>query len=146
MTMNRFMVDNNALTALGQNRRASSAFKEWCRIPADVLREAERAPDFAVLAGLAFEVTPPVLAHVRTIMADVPAGSTDLVDLYGNKGTADPVLVASALTAMDQEALTLLPDHWSVVTLDKAVLTTASACGVATTSPAELARLIDDSS
>lgn len=145
MSAHRFMVDNNALTFLGERRRRSAMFRRRCRIPEDVLREAEGAPDHAALLSLAFAVTPSVLAHVRTVMATVPLGSTELVDLYGYKGTADPVLVASALAALDQEALTLLPDRWSIVTLDQAVLTTAAAFGVHTTTPAELARLIDAS-
>ena len=76
-------------------------------------------------------------------MATVPVGSTDLVDLYGYKGTADPVLIASTLAVLDTEASTLLPDSWSIVTRDKAVLSTASEFGIDTTTPEELARLID---
>ncbi|MCW2838766.1 MAG: hypothetical protein JWR55_249 [Aeromicrobium sp.] len=145
MSTQRFMVDNNALTFLGERRRRSVTFRERCRIPEDVLREAEGAPDHASLLSLAFAVTPSVLRYVRRVMATIPLGNTELIDLYGYKGTADPVLVASALAALDQEALTLLPDRWSIVTLDKAVLATAAAFGVHTTTPTELAHLIDAS-
>lgn len=143
MNSTRYMVDNNALMALGESRRASAFFREHCSIPEDVLHEARYASDHASLLGLKFEVTPAVIAYVRKVMASVEVGSTDLVDLYGFKGTADPVLIGSTLAALDDESNGLFPDKWVVVTRDGAVLAIAKRYGLATMLPEELRDEID---
>lgn len=144
MTTNRFMVDNNALMALGEHRRASRFFQEHCLIPEDVLYEARYLPDHALLSNLCVGVTPAIIGHVREVMASMKIGNTDLVDLYGNKGTADPVLIGSVTAAVEDEAGTLFPDDWYLVTSDKAVVVTAKAFRVRTKPPHELAQLIDE--
>ena len=78
-------------------------------------------------------------------MATVDVGDITLVDLYGNKGAADPGLVATVLAAADAQDGYLLPDSWTIVTADKAVLDLSARNGVTTMSPAELAALIDAS-
>lgn len=143
MNVTRYMVDNNALMALGETRRSSDFFRGHCAIPEDVLHEARYAPDHAALLSLGFEVTPAAIVYVREVMASVEPGSTDLVDLYGFKGTADPVLIASTLAALDLEFDSLFPDEWVVVTGDKAVLATADKYGLATLLPHEFRDLID---
>lgn len=137
------MVDNNALMALGEERRSADFFREYCTIPEDVVHEARYSPDHATLVTLQLPVSPAVISHVRDIMASVPLGSTDFVDLYGFKGAADPVLVASTLAAIDRESDSLFPDEWVVVTGDRAVLATASRYGLASLLPQELRELID---
>ena len=144
MNSTRYMVDNNALMALGEVRHSTAFFREHCSIPDDVLHEARYAPDHARLLGLGFEVTPAVLSYVREVMASVEVGSTDLVDLYGFKGIADPVLIASTLAAVDGESESLFPDEWVIVTRDNAVLATAKKYGLTTLLPDELRDLIDD--
>jgi hypothetical protein len=83
------------------------------------------------------------LEFVRKIMATVPVGDTSLIDLYGNRGAADPGLIALALEAHDREQATLFPDTWIIVTNDKAVLGAAQDFGIETMAPSTLARLID---
>ena len=54
------------------------------------------------------------------------------MDLYANKGSADPVLVATALDMADEEAQTLMPRPIVLVTEDKAVALTCQKLGVTT--------------
>ena len=143
MNSTRYMLDNNALMALGEARRSSQFFREHCAIPEDVLHEARFAPDHATMLSLGFGITPAVIVYVREIMTSVAVGNTDLVDLYGFKGTADPVLIASTLAALDIESASLFPDTWIVVTRDNAVIATAEQYGLATLVPSELQILID---
>ena len=141
---NRYLVDNNALIALGRERVASAFFRAHCQVTTDILREAEEHPHLAKLRANAYPLTPAVLAQVRTVMSQLTIGDTSLVDLYGNKGTADPGLVASALDAMAANEGALFHDEWAVVTNDRGVEDAAARHGVATIKPAKLARLIDE--
>jgi hypothetical protein len=75
-------------------------------------------------------------------MATVPVGDTSLLDLYANKGAAEPLLVATALVLNKQEPLSLLGDEWIIVTSDGAV-TSKAKDPVQTATPEELAALID---
>ena len=143
--MNRtfYLVDNNALIAVTSRRVNTEFFAHHCRITADVLYEASGHPDQGRLAALAQATTSDVLEQVRVVMADVEVGHTDLVDLYGNKGAADPGLVATvAARAAAQDGL-LFPDEWVIVTLDHAVQDAAKRQHVATMPPSDLAELID---
>ena len=144
MNQTKYLVDNNALLHLGRTRRATRFFREHCRISDDVLHEARFLPDLEALKTLRYEVTPSVLRHVHAIMESVPPGDTALVDLYQNTGSADPVIIASALDAIDREDGVLLPDDWVVVTRDKAVLEKALEFGIDSMTPPELASLIAD--
>lgn len=143
--MNRtyYLIDNNALIQLTRRRLETKFFTDHCRITADVLHEASEHPDQRRLAGLAEPTTPIVLMQLRLVMAGVEVGDTDLVDLYGNKGAADPGLVATALAQAVVQDGYLLPDTWIIVTLDKAVLRAARRHQVPTMAPGDLAELID---
>lgn len=143
MNETKYLVDNNALIALGRARRASEFFRAHCHLPSDVMYEAQGFPDLTMLKALTYEVTPKVLEHVRAVMKTIRPGDTCLVDLYKNKGAADPVLIACALDAAEQEDGCLFPDRWVVVTYDKAVIESARGFGIETTSPACLAEHID---
>ncbi|CEI31833.1 Hypothetical protein PFR_JS21-2_678 [Propionibacterium freudenreichii] len=57
-------------------------------------------------------------------------GDTTLVDLYANKGAADPVMIAAALEEQAHENATLFPSAWVIVTDDKAVASTARRVGL----------------
>jgi hypothetical protein len=70
-------------------------------------------------------------------MATVPVGNTELVDLYANKGSADPLLIACALDAIRQDADLLVAPIWVVVSNDKAVRATAEQLGVDTRTRAQ---------
>ena len=129
-----YLVDNNALSALGQRRRSTEYFRAHCRITDEVLYEAREFPDIAELEALRYEVGPEVtrrvLVQLVKVMKSVPTSDTDLVDLYANKGNADPIIVACALDAMFQEECTLMPATWTIVSDDGAVRTKASEFGV----------------
>lgn len=140
----RYLVDNNALIALKRDRVASAFFRARCQVTTDVLREADEHPHFATLKLDAYAHTPAVLEQVRTVMAGVAIGDLSLIDLYGNKGSADPGLVACALDAIAADEGALFGDDWIIVTNDSGVEHAAVQHGVATIKPAELAALIDE--
>ena len=54
------------------------------------------------------------------MMQTLEAGDTQPIDLYGNKGAADPGLIAAILEAADDDANKLLSDSWILVTNDQA--------------------------
>lgn len=103
-----------------------------CRLPSEVLHEARFLPDVDSLRALEYETTGAVLRQLQTIMASLPPGDFDLVDLYANLGNADPLLVACALDAMEEAESGLFGLDWTVVTNDHAVLSTAKEFGVTT--------------
>ncbi len=140
----RYLVDNNALIALKHGRVTSAFFLAHCQVTTDVLREADEHPHFERLKAGAYALTPAVLEQVRTVMTGMAVGDTALIDLYGNKGTADPSLVASALHAIAVDQGALFGDDWTIVTNDGGVEDAAARHGVATIKPAELAALIDE--
>lgn len=115
-----YLLDNNALTKLSSDQRASTFFLEQCRVPDEVLYEAgpARAAGFEAIR---YPTTPTVLRAVQKVMETVPAGDTKFVDLYRNKGNADPFLVACALVEEELAATMLVRPHWVVVTDDNAV-------------------------
>lgn len=95
------LVDNNALIVLKRERVSSDFFRAaHCQVTTDVLREAAEHPYFAQLKAGAYSLTTAVLEQIRTVMAVVAVGDTRLIDLYGNKGSADPGLVACALDSI----------------------------------------------
>ena len=145
--MNRtlYLVDNNALVALRRERIRSAFFRSYCRVTDDVLREAREHPDQPFLSQNRYEITPNVLEQIRRVMQTVEVGDTSLVDLYGNKGAADPGLIASALDAIALDAERLFADTWVLVTNDRAVEAKAAGLDITTLRPADLAALIDAS-
>ena len=82
-----------------------------------------------------------MLNRLIEVMADAQVGDTSLVDLYANKGTADPVMIAFTLEARDFERNTLLPDTWVIVTDDKAVTAAAGCFGLDVISSSEFRQL-----
>lgn len=129
MSTRHYLVDNNALSRLTSAQRTSAFFREHCHVTADVLHEARGyvEPD---LEQREVPITPQVLTRLIEVMAGVEVGDTSLVDLYANKGAADPVMIAFILEARDFENDTLLPDPWTIVTDDKAVAAAASRFGL----------------
>lgn len=49
MNEERYLIDNNVLSHLSPEQRASGFFRTRCRIPAEVLHEAEGYPDAETL-------------------------------------------------------------------------------------------------
>lgn len=141
----RYLVDNNALGFIGTRRRSSHFFRTRCRVTEDVAYEARFTVTPSVLGGLIEPVTATALTKLKEIMSTVPPGDTTLIDLYDNKGAADPMLVATALVLNEIESQWLDGDEWVIATRDKAVRTAAALNGINVATPEELARVIDDS-
>lgn len=142
MTETKYLVDNNALLHLGAMRTASAFFREHCRVPEEVAHEAgtRRAER---LAPLTVPMSIRILTEVVAVMRTVPVGDKGLIDLYGNKGAADPILVATAVVLNNPEKPTFFDDEWAIATNDRAVHEKAKEFGIRTTTPKELATLLD---
>lgn len=141
----KYLVDNNALLYLGAKRTGSAYFKDQCVVPEEVAHEAgpQRAER---LAPLVVPMSARILNEVVAVMKTVPTGDKSLIDLYGNKGAADPVLVATATVLNNPERPTLFDDSWVIVTNDRAVRDKAKEFGIDTRTAQDLARLIDSAS
>ena len=143
MSNSIYLVDNNALSRLTREQRSSPFFADFCRIPTDVLEEASGFPDIDQLRKVEYKTTVSVLERLIEVMKTVPSEDTELLDLYGNKGRADPVIVACALDAHADETATLLPQTIVIVTHDKAVRDKATEFGFIVETSEELAAAID---
>lgn len=117
----KYVVDNNTLSRLTRAQRASSFFREHCHIPTEVLHEARDFPDLAALKANEYATTDRVLRILTEIMATVPVGDMKLVDLYANRGNADPLVVACAIDGQRADSKFLFGPTWVVVSGDKAV-------------------------
>lgn len=142
-----YVIDNNALTFLGRTHRASTFFKQHCRIPSEVLHEAEGFPDIEELRQLEYRTTPDMLVALIDVMASVPVDDRSLVDLYANRGNADPLVVACALDGQQRgEEGALFSLTWNVVSGDKAVLAAARRFGLPVLTNQEFLALLKDGS
>lgn len=139
----RFVIDTNALSQLGRKRRASEFFLENAVIPKEVMHEAAGFPDIAALHDNVHPTTPRVLHWLSQIMETVPSGDTSLIDLYANRGNADPLVVACVLEGQEHDNQMLLSPEWVVVTADEAVRNKAQEFGLMVLSNSEFAVLID---
>lgn len=122
-------LDNNVVSHLSKPQRESEFLCQYCHIPSEVLREAG-SRHLQVLRKVEYPTTPHVLEALREVMATVHVGDTRLVDLYANKGSADPLLVACALVETRRAELQLFAPQWIVVSDDNAVRATARVLGV----------------
>jgi len=125
-----YLIDSNVLSRLTAEQRRSDFLREHCRIPSEVLYEVQTFPDIGQLRALEYPVSSALLWHVREVMETEVPGNFKLVNLYRNKGNADPILIATALTAMRKASGTLFGEDWKVVTDDVAVRDKATAMGV----------------
>lgn len=139
----RFVIDTNALSQLGRQRRASTFFLENAVIPEEVIHEASGFPDIAALRDNVHPTSPRVLHWLSLIMASVPDEDIRLVDLYANRGNADPLVVACALEGQEHDSQLLLSPEWVVVTADEAVRDKAQEFGLAVLSNSEFSALVD---
>lgn len=140
----RFVIDTNALSQLGRSRRSSKFFLEQAVIPEEVMREASGFPDASALRDNVHPTTPRMLEKLIEIMATVPTHDTRLVDLYANRGNADPLVVACALEGQEYDSQFLMSPEWVVVTADEAVRDKAQQFGLVVLSNDEFAHLIDE--
>lgn len=138
-----YVIDNNALSFLGRKHRGSDFFMQYCRIPSEVLHEAEGFPDIEELKELEYPVTANVLTLLIEVMASVPASDRALVNLYANLGNADPLVVATALDGQRTEEAKLFGPTWIVVSGDKAVLEKAQEFGLAVRNNEEFKTIIE---
>lgn len=142
MSTTKYLVDNNALNFLSARHRSTDYFKGNCRVPEEVAHEAG-ARRAELLAPLTVPMSARILNEVATVMKTVPVGDKSLVDLYGNKGAADPILVATALVLNSPKKPTLFDDEWVIVTHDGAVRDKANEFNIRAMMPAELAEVIE---
>lgn len=145
MNETMYLVDNNALVALKPHRIQSEFFLTRCRVTTDVLYEGDLHPARPALERVEKEITPEFLDQVRVVMNTVGVGDTGLVDLYKNKGAADPGLVAAVLEALAADDGKFFADTWEIVTNDRAVEEKATEFNITTLKPGQLAELIDAS-
>lgn len=145
MIERKYLVDNNALVSIGTQRWNTAFFREHCLVTEDIAYEA-RFRARSLPTDLIVPVTPAILGQVPKIMETVVPGDTRLLDLYGNKGAADPLLVATAVVLQAEESLSLFGDELVIVTSDDAVTEKAKEFGIVTATPTEFAVLIDASS
>lgn len=139
----RFVIDTNTLSQLGQQRRASAFFLEHAVIPEEVIHEATGFPDIESLRENIHPTTPRVLHWLTEIMSTVPDSDTRLINLYANLGNADPLVVACALDGLEHDSQYLLAPEWIVVTADEAVKDKAEEFELRVLSNSQFAELID---
>ena len=94
--------------------------------------------DIGSLRQLEYPTSPSVLEYVETIMSKIRPADHSLVDLYSNKGKADPFIIACALDGQGSSKSSLFPERWRVASNDKAVIDMAHLCNVETLSNSEL--------
>ena len=138
----RYLVDSNALSKLTPNQRAGNFFQTRCQIPEEVLYEARWFRDVEELEAVLYRTTGRVLTILIEVMSTVPDDDTSLVDLYANRGNADPLIVACALDAQREVEQGLFGETWVVVSNDKAVRATAQQFGIEVRTSGEFAVLI----
>jgi hypothetical protein len=125
-----YLLDNNALSHLTRAQRASAFFHERCALPSEIIHEADGYPDAASFKNVEYRTTANVLKHLGTVMATVSVDDTTLVNLYANKGAADPMLIACALDGMEEATAALWGPTWVIVSNDNAVRAKAAELGV----------------
>jgi len=121
MNEEMYFLDNNALSHLTRAQRSSAYFRERCRLPSEVLHEAMGYPDAEAFEAVEYTTTSSVLELVRAVMETEREGDTALLNLYANKGAADPMIIACALDATRETAALLFGPTWIVVSNDNAV-------------------------
>ncbi|GIG40186.1 hypothetical protein [Cellulomonas phragmiteti] len=142
MNEHRYLLDANVLTRLTASQRASAFVSDRCHVPAEVMYEVRGLSDRSAIARLELPTDVRTLERLRDVMAAVAPGDLSLVDLYRNKGCADPVIVAAALAAEDGRDQ-LWQTEWHVVSDDNAVRAAALTFGIQPVSRHELVALIE---
>lgn len=139
-----YLVDNNALTALTASRIRTDFFADRCRVTEDVLWEARDHPAAATLNACTISRTTTSIALIRDIMRVADLSDGGLIDLYRNKGSADPGLIATIIGEQQKDDGLFFRDSWILVTRDRAVTQLARRFEVAVVTPEVLSSAIDD--
>jgi hypothetical protein len=139
--IDRYLVDTVTLSRMTATQRASTFMRDSCRIPEEILFEAQGLPDIYVLRQLIYPITTTVLEKVKAVMATIKPEDR-VVDLYRNKGNGDVVLLATALAEMEVSAGQLIGDRWIVATGDDGLTNKAVELGVATCTSADFIALV----
>lgn len=139
----KYVVDTNTLIQLNKNQRSSSFFLEHAVAPMEVLKEADGLPDSELLQQILRPTTARTLHWLALIMKSIRVGDSRLVNLYANKGSADPLVLACALEAQEAESSYLDPAEWVIVTDDHALRTKAREFEVCYFTNSEFAAKID---
>ena len=92
-------------------QRGSAFMRTCCRIPEEILFEAQGLPDIDALRLLNYPTRTVILDKLRVVMATIKPGDK-VVDLYSNKGNGDVMLLATALTEMAVSEMQLVGDRW----------------------------------
>ena len=142
MNTDWYFLDTNALNGLTAVDGSSLLDKEQCRIPSEVLHEAQGLPDIKALKGLEYRTNAELLGDLGEVMSTVEPTDFKLVDLYRNRGNADPILVAAALHAIRKSEPTLFPDRWLIVTDDAALQNKATDFEIPTLSLSQFKTLL----
>lgn len=137
-----FLLDSNVLSKTNPDQRSSELFRRGCRIPSEVLHEVRWLPDVEELKECEYPTSAAVLRALALVMDEIEPGETSLVDLYANKGNADPYLVACAIDGMGWTEDHLFGPNWVVVSDDNAVQRMADAFGVSILPSAEFLQLL----
>lgn len=142
MNTSGYYLDTNTLNFLGASRRTSPFVRENCRIPSAVLHEARKLPEIADLRHLEDPVTVEVLEKLLLVMSTVQPGEFDLIDLYHNRGNADPLLVAHALAANELDDQMLFGVTWGIATADEGLRRCAERFDIYVIGHEELAEMV----
>ncbi|WP_123943526.1 MULTISPECIES: hypothetical protein [unclassified Frondihabitans] len=106
-------------------------------MPEEVIHEAQGYPDIDTFSDLIYPTTAGVLRALQEVMATVDPADSTLVDLFRNRGNADPLLIACAIDARMENAQYLFADEWVVVSDDRAVQSKARELEVAALTSSE---------
>ncbi len=136
-----YLVDTVTLSRMTANQRGSKFMRTYCRIPEEILFEAQGLPDLDTLKQLKYPITTIVLENVKAVVATLKSGDK-VVDLYSNKGNGDAMLLATALTEMAVNDGRLIPDRWIIATADDGLTRKAAELAVATCSSDEFISLV----
>ena len=117
----RYIVDTNVLDKIDVHERATQFFKTSCSLPDAVLDEASGFPDIEDLRQLRYRTTASLLQILMEVMATIEVEDKRVVNLWKNKGAADPVLTAVVLHAREQQRDCILKYKWVIVTDDRGV-------------------------
>lgn len=136
-----YLMDTNLLAKMSEAQRSSDFVRQHCRIPSEVLWEAQGLRDHASLSQLEYETTSEVLDSLRTVMAAVTV-EEKLVDLYSNTGNGDAVLLAVALTEKLRANQVLFGDTWVIATDDEGLARKARELNLPTCRSDEFMKLV----
>ena len=138
----RYLVDTVTLSRMTAKQRGSAFMRSYCRIPEEILMEAQGLADIDTLKLLEYPITVTVLENVVAVMATIRPEDR-VVDLYTNKGNGDVLLFATALTEMGISSTQLFGDRWIIATDDDGLTLKAKALGIITCRSPDLVNLIE---